>query len=77
MWFYQVFKNKLTYFENLPVLNGEFIKDKTSEIVKRTIAVEKDGTADAEQFICDYQFHGSVTRVMPSHAVPQTGGRIL
>lgn len=64
-------------FENLPKLNGEFIKDKTDEIVKRTIAVQKDGVEDEEQFLCDFQFSGSVTRVLPSHAVPRTGGNIL
>lgn len=68
-------------FEDLPKLNSDFIQDKTDEIVKRTLAVqteEVDGeTIDAEQFICDFQFNGSVTRVMPSHGIPQTGGRIL
>ena len=64
-------------FENLPKLNDEFIQDKTDEIVKRTIAVQKDGEENAEQFLCDFQFTGSVTRVMPSHAKPQTGGSIL
>lgn len=64
-------------FEDLPKLNGEFIKDKTDEVVKRTIAVQKDGVEDEEQFLCDFQFSGSVTRVLPSHAVPRTGGNIL
>lgn len=68
-------------FEELPVLNGEFIKDKTEDIVKRTLAVQEETingeTVNAEQFICDFQFTGSVTRVMPSHGIPQTGGRIL
>lgn len=31
----------------------------------------------AEQFIAEFDFSGSVTRVMPSKAVPKTGGRIL
>lgn len=64
-------------FETLPKLNDDFIQDKTNEIVKRTIAVQNDENGDAEQFLCDFQFTGSVTRGMPSHAIPQTGGRIL
>mgnify|MGYP005754840709 CR=1 FL=1 len=64
-------------FEDLPKLNGEFIKDKTDQIVKRTIAVQKDGSEDEEQFLCDFQFTGSVTRVVPSHGIPRTGGNIL
>jgi hypothetical protein len=64
-------------FETLPKLNDDFIQDKTNEIVKRTIAVQNDEIGDAEQFLCDFQFTGSVTRGMPSHAIPQTGGRIL
>ena len=64
-------------FEKLPKLNDDFIQDKTNEIVKRTIAVQNDENGDAEQFLCDFQFTGSVTRGMPSHAIPQTGGRIL
>ena len=64
-------------FETLPKLNEDFIQDKTNEIVKRTIAVQQDGETDAEQFLCDFQFTGSVTRVMPSHGKPQTGGSIL
>ena len=64
-------------FETLPKLNDDFIQDKTNEIIKRTIAVQNDENGDAEQFLCDFQFTGSVTRGMPSHAIPQTGGRIL
>ena len=64
-------------FETAPALNGDFIEDKTNEIIKRTLAVQEQEGVDAEQFICDFQFSGSVTRVLPSHAVPQTGGRIL
>lgn len=64
-------------FETLPKLNDDFIQDKTNEIVKRTIAVQNDENGDAEQFLCDFQFTGSVTRGMPSHAIQQTGGRIL
>lgn len=68
-------------FEDLPRLNDDFIQDKTDQIVKRTLAVQTENvegeTIDAEQFICDFQFNGSVTRVMPSHGIPQTGGRIL
>lgn len=64
-------------FEDLPKLNGEFIKDKTDQIVKRTIAVQKDESEDEEQFLCDFQFTGSVTRVVPSHGIPRTGGNIL
>lgn len=68
-------------FETLPKLNDDFIQDKSDKIVKRTLAVqteEEDGEiVDAEQFICDFQFTGSVTRVLPSHGIPQTGGRIL
>lgn len=64
-------------FEELPKLNGEFIKDKTDEIVKRTIAVQNDEDESAEQCLCDFQFSGSVTRVLPSHGLPRTGGSIL
>lgn len=64
-------------FETLPKLNNDFIQDKTNETIKRTIAVQNDENRDAEQFLCDFQFTGSVTRGMPSHAIPQTGGRIL
>lgn len=68
-------------FEDLPRLNDDFIQDKTDQIVKRTLAVQTENvegeTIDTEQFICDFQFNGSVTRVMPSHGIPQTGGRIL
>lgn len=64
-------------FEELPKLNGEFIKDKTDEIVKRTVAVQNDEDETAEQCICDFQFSGSVTRVLPSHGIPRTGGSIL
>ena len=64
-------------FETLPKLNDDFIQDKTNEIVKRTIAVQNEEVRDAEQFLCDFQFTGSVTRGIPSHAIPQTGGRIL
>jgi hypothetical protein len=64
-------------FEELPKLNGEFIKDKTDEIVKRTVAVQNDDDETAEQCICDFQFSGSVTRVLPSHGIPRTGGSIL
>ena len=64
-------------FEELPKLNGEFIKDKTDEIVKRTVAVQNDEDETAEQCICDFQFSGSVTRVLPSHCIPRTGGSIL
>lgn len=64
-------------FEELPKLNGEFIKDKTDEIVKRTIAVQNDEDESAEQFITFFQFTGSVTRELPSHGIPRTGGSIL
>lgn len=64
-------------FEELPKLNGEFIKDKTDEIVKRTIAVQNDDDESAEQFITYFQFTGSVTRELPSHGTPRTGGSIL
>lgn len=64
-------------FEELPKLNREFIKDKTDEIVKRTIAVQNDEDESAEQFITYFQFTGSVTRELPSHGIPRTGGSIL
>ena len=64
-------------FEDLPVLNENFIQDKTDQILKRTLAVKSDSSGDAEQFLCDFQFNGMVARILPSKATPQTGGRLL
>ena len=64
-------------FENLPVLNEEFIEDKTDQILKRTLAVQSDSEGDAEQFLADFEFHGMVARILTAKATPQTGGRLL
>lgn len=66
-------------FETRPALNGDFITDKASEIVPRTLAVmyEDENETPAEQIIAGFEFKGTVTRVMPSKAIPTTGGRIL
>lgn len=70
-----------TYAENmeeLQNLNGNFIEDKTDLIVKDTMAVQNDENGDTEdQFICDIRFAGAVSRVLPSKAIPQTGGRLI
>lgn len=65
-------------FENAPELNSKFIEDDTVDILQRSLAVqtELDGTP-AEQFLCDFQFTGSVVRGMPTKAIPRTGGNIL
>lgn len=66
-------------FETAPELNSEFLEDDTNEILKRTLAIQTDleGTNNAEQFLCDFQFTGSVIRPIPTKAIPQTGGRLL
>lgn len=73
-----------TYAENmsqLQNLNGTFIEDKTDKIVARSMAVqyttEGGETVEEDQFLGDFNFVGTVTRVLTSKAVPQTGGRIL
>lgn len=65
-------------FENAPELNGEFLEDKTDEIISRGMAVQKDQEGyTEEQFIVDLQYNGAITRVLTSKAIPQTGGRLL
>lgn len=70
-----------TYAENmedLQVLNGEFLNDKSDVIVQRSMAVQSDNENDVEdQFLLDCAFYGSVTRVLTSKAIPQTGGRLF
>lgn len=68
-------------FENAPELNSDFLEDDTVDIIKRTLAVQynNNGTVNnnAEQFLCDFQFTGSVVRGIPTKAIPQTGGKLL
>lgn len=65
-------------FENEPVLNADFLHDKTAEVLQRSLAVTNDEDEDIEdQFIVDCQYTGAVTRILTSKPVPQTGGRIL
>lgn len=68
-------------FENTPTLNSQFIQDPSNTVIKRTLAVqdEKVGeqTFEAEQMIAEFDFNGKVARVLPTKAIPQTGGRIL
>lgn len=68
-------------FEELPVLNGEFLEDKTDEILMRTMAIQKETENNeevvAEQFITDIEFRGTVVRGMPATAKPRTGGNIF
>lgn len=69
-----------TYAEELDssvALNDEFIEDNTVNTIKRTFAVEEDEGETAEQFIMDIQYSGSVARILPAKAIPQTGGKIL
>lgn len=68
-------------FENLPTLSGDFLEDKTDEIIKRTMAIQTEGEGDneetAEQFIIDIEYRGAVARELTTSAVPQTGGSLL
>ena len=65
-------------FENAPELNSEFIEDDTVDVLKRSLAVQTNlDESDAEQFLCDFLFTGSVVRGIPTKAIPQTGGRLL
>lgn len=64
--------------ENLQNLSGEFLEDKTDEIVQRSMAVQTDQEGEIEdQFLLDALFTGTVTRGLVSKPIPTTGGRLL
>lgn len=60
-------------FANRPLLNDEFIVDRTDEVLRRALAVHEE--ADGQQFLCDMFFDNTAARPLPMYGVPGLGGR--
>lgn len=58
-------------FGNEPALNGQFIVDKTQEVLARSLAVDTTTSAQwAAQIIMDILHDSTVARMMPTYSVP-------
>jgi len=58
-------------FENEPALNGDFITDKTREVLARALAIDtEESTQWSAQIIFDIQHDSTVARLMPTYSVP-------
>lgn len=58
-------------FETEPALNGDFITDKTREVLARALAIDtEESTQWSAQILFDIQHDSTVARLMPTYSVP-------